>query len=253
MGENTNNVSGSAEAKSSIQVKDFFIPISIIMAGALMGAGLYFGGGAPAGSDTPTQVVDNQPQQNGDIEAINPVDENDHIKGSLDAKIKIVEYSDFDCPYCSRFHDVMNSIVEKHAGEVAWIYRQFPLEQLHPQAPAVALASECVADIGGNDAFWKFTDSYFATRGAGDKTAHDVLVPKLVTEAGVAQADFTDCFNGQKFAQEVQDDMSNAFETGGRGTPWSILIGPSGKKYPINGALPESAVEQLIQVALQEA
>lgn len=90
-----------------------------------------------------------------------PVTEDDHLRGDIDAEIMIIEYSDFDCPFCKRFHETMLSVIEKYpANEVAWVYRHFPLEQLHPNAPAVALASECVADLGSDAAFWKFADAY---------------------------------------------------------------------------------------------
>lgn len=106
-------------------------------------------GASPAveGEDTTDQVA--------------PVTEADHIKGSLDAPIKIVEYSDYDCPFCSRFHDSMNQVVEQN-DDVAWVYRHFPLDQLHPNARTIAQISECIAEAEGNDAFWTFTDGYFA-------------------------------------------------------------------------------------------
>lgn len=99
----------------------------------------------------------------GDTDKVTPVTEADHIKGSLDAPIKVVEYSDFDCPFCSRFHGSMETIIESN-DDVAWVYRHFPLDSLHPQARAVARASECVAELGGNEAFWIFTDGYFAAK-----------------------------------------------------------------------------------------
>ena len=92
-----------------------------------------------------------------------PVTDTDHVRGNIDAEIMIIEYSDFDCPFCGRFHESMQSVVDKYPGnEVAWVYRHFPLEQIHPNAPGVALASECVAELGGNDAFWTFADGYLA-------------------------------------------------------------------------------------------
>lgn len=242
-----------AQTQSTL-MKDLMIPASIIIAGLFVGAGLYFGGssGAPAGGTAPTAAAPSQAVDN--TGKVNPVTEDDHIKGSLDAEIMIVEFSDFDCPFCSRFHDVMNNITKKYsADEVAWVYRQFPLEQLHPQAPGVAIASECVAEIGGNDAFWSFANGYFSARGAGDKIAHGELIPKLVTAAGVGQSEFTECFESGRYTADLQSDIDDAVETGGRGTPWSIIIGPTGKTYPINGALPQQAVEQLIEVAKQEA
>lgn len=246
----TTPVSTPVQSQSML-LKDLLIPISIVVAGIIVGAGLYLGGVATGGS-APVAVVPEKEVDN--TSKINPVTATEHIKGNPNALIKIVEFSDYDCPFCSRHHEVMNAIAKKYSGDdVAWVYRHFPLEQLHPNAPAVALASECVAELGGNDAFWKFTDAYFAARGSGDKTAHEELIPKLVTGAGVGQQAFTDCFESGRNAAAVQEDIDDAVETGGRGTPWSIIIGPTGKTYPVNGALPQQAIEQLIEVARQEA
>ncbi|MEX2369159.1 MAG: thioredoxin domain-containing protein [Candidatus Paceibacterota bacterium] len=97
--------------------------------------------------------------------AINLVDEDDHIRGNIDAEVVLVEYSDFFCPFCGQFHDTMKQIIDTYeADQVAWVYRHFPIPQLqgHEQAPLYAQASECIADLGGNDAFWSFSDSVFA-------------------------------------------------------------------------------------------
>ena len=149
----------------------------------------------------------------------------------------------------------MNRIMDEYGktGQVAWVYRHSPIDQIHPQAAFVAVASECVADIAGTDAFWTFTDGYFAARGAGDQTAHATLVPQLAVAAGVSATALDACVTDGGFTANVEADRTNAIATGGGGTPWSILIGPSGKTYPINGALPASAVEQLIAVARAEA
>lgn len=96
-----------------------------------------------------------------------PVDENDHIRGDENAQVTIIEYSDYDCPFCSRFHETMKQVVDEYDGQVRWVYRHFPLPQLHPNATAVAEASECVAAQEGEDAYWAFSDKYFATKGSG--------------------------------------------------------------------------------------
>lgn len=84
----------------------------------------------------------------------------DHIKGSISAPVKIVEYSDLECPFCKMFHATLQEVVSDPAykDKVAWIYRHFPLTQLHSKAPREAEATECAAEIGGNDGFWKFVD-----------------------------------------------------------------------------------------------
>lgn len=100
----------------------------------------------------------------------------DHVRGAKDAAFTIVEYSDIDCPYCRKFHKTMTDLVAKRT-DVRWVYRHLPLDQLHPDAPLKAEASECVAQLGattgswlrrtqvsGNDAFWQFLDTVSAIR-----------------------------------------------------------------------------------------
>jgi len=185
-----------------------------------------------------------------------PVTTGDHIKGSLDAKVKIVEYSDFECPFCKSFHGTMNEIMAElgDSGDVAWVYRHFPLDQLHPRnARKAAVASECVNELGGNDAFWTFTDGYFEVSPANDQTNFDEVVPALVDKAGVDQKKFDACVASGKYDQHVQDDVSNGIATSGReGTPWSIVVAPNGTTFPLNGAQPIDAVKQLIEIAKKE-
>ena len=91
-----------------------------------------------------------------------PVDDTDHIKGDpTTAKITIIEYSDFECPFCARFHPVLERVVSESNGSIAWVYRQFPLTQIHQNAMDRVIASECVAQLKGNDAFWKYADLLF--------------------------------------------------------------------------------------------
>ncbi|MBK5215710.1 MAG: thioredoxin domain-containing protein [Candidatus Pacebacteria bacterium] len=91
-----------------------------------------------------------------------PAEAGEHILGNLDtAQVVIIEYSDFECPYCARYHPTMKKIISESNGGVAWVYRHFPLTQIHQNAMERAIASECVAQIKGNDAFWKYADLLF--------------------------------------------------------------------------------------------
>lgn len=100
----------------------------------------------------------------GDIPAVTI---EDHIIGSIDAPVVIVEYSDLECPYCKRFNGVMKEIVAESNGQVAWVYRHWVV---HPGALPKAGAAECVAKLKGNDAFWKYVDLVFELM----KTADDI-------------------------------------------------------------------------------
>jgi protein-disulfide isomerase len=242
-------------AASSIQLRDMLIPISIVIAGICVGAGLFLSGGAPNAAQPVEKVGQaGTPEAPADTtQKVDPVTEKDHIKGKLSAPVKIVEYSDFECPFCKSHHKTLQAILDKYGEDkIAWVYRQFPLEQLHKKAMPVAMASECVAELGGDVAFWKFTDGYFEQTLTNDRTDIDTLIPKLVATAGVNSAKFTECFESNRHQEAINADMADAAETGGRGTPWAIVIGPSGKTYPINGAQPQAAIEQIIETALKE-
>src|SRR3990167_1249729 len=114
------------------------IPLSIVFGFALIAVAIYFSG-------MNKTVAPNTAQNNGDtpvttVSNIPPVDETDHIKGNPNAPILIVEYSDYDCPFCKSFHETMNRIIEEYGatGKVAWVYRQFPIPQLHQNAPRIS-------------------------------------------------------------------------------------------------------------------
>ena len=93
-----------------------------------------------------------------------PISGDDHIFGNKNADVIIVEYSDFECPFCQQFHPTLKQIVADYDGQVAWAYRHLPLESLgHVNAKPAAEASECVAELGGNDAFWQYTNLLFGT------------------------------------------------------------------------------------------
>lgn len=92
---------------------------------------------------------------------IKPVSPDDHIIGDINAKIIVVEYSDLDCPFCKVFHATMHRVVKDSTGDVAWVYRHYPIPQLHPNAFAKAEETECAWELEGNEGFWKYADKIF--------------------------------------------------------------------------------------------
>ena len=106
-----------------------------------------------------TDILKNEKQ--GVATQMRPVSADEHILGNANAKIVIVEYSDLECPFCKVFHNTMHQVVEKSNGDVAWVYRQYPIPQLHPKAFHEAEATECAWEQGGNKAFWKYIDKLF--------------------------------------------------------------------------------------------
>jgi protein-disulfide isomerase len=163
----------------------------------------------------------------------------DHIFGNPDAEISLIEYSDFECPYCKRFHPTAKEIVKSYAGRVNWVYRHFPLESHNPGAQKHAEASECAAELGGNNAFWEYTDRiYQRTRSNGEGFPINKLIP-LAIEIGLDENLFTKCLDSGRHAARVQADFDNGVQSGVSGTPGNILLNnKTGKARFAPGALP---------------
>ena len=224
------------------------IPIAIVIAAALIaGAILYNGNQAPAptaaGNGQPSQGEQPAPEQEIVIE---PVMEDDHIRGNPNAAIMLVEYSDYDCPFCKNFHETMNRIMDEYGanGKVAWVYRHFPLAQLHPNAARIAEASECAAELGGNDAFWAFSDLVFGERSTNQPTDMSRL-SEFATGAGVDQRAFETCLESGRYVDQIQADVAEAIAAGGQGTPHTIVM-VGDQQGVINGAQPYEVVKQIV-------
>lgn len=177
----------------------------------------------------------------------------DHIRGNPDAPVTLVEYSDFECPFCKRFHTTAKQLVAESGDKVKWVYRHFPLDELHPvKARKEAAASECAAELGGNDAFWKFADRFYELTPSNNRTDIDKVLPQIAREIGLDSKKFSSCLASGKHDQRINEDQQNAVATGGRGTPWSLIVSKSGKIYPLSGAQPYATVKQLVDLALQD-
>ena len=189
--------------------------------------------------------------------AVKPVDGEDHILGNPGAPVKLVEFSDFECPFCKRFHRTMKRLMDEYGkdGKVAWVYRHFPLDSLHSKARKEAQAAECANELGGNEAFWAYSDRLFEVAPSNDRLDL-ALLPRIAQEIGLDRAKFEACLEGDsrggKYAAHIEADVQDATASGGTGTPYSLVIAPNGKTFPINGAQPYAAVKAIIDLALRE-
>ncbi len=227
------------------------IPAAIVIAAGIIAAAIFFNGSR---NDVgPIAMPDPNVNEEGAQEPITrPVDGTDHIRGNPNAAIMLVEYSDFDCPFCKQFHETMTQIINEYgaSGKVAWVYRHFPLEQLHPNASKIAEASECVAELAGNDAFWVFSDLVFGERGMNEPTDMTKLAG-YAAQAGADQAAFTTCLNEGRHADKVAEDLNDGLAAGVQGTPHTFVI-VGGQQGVINGAQPYEVVKQLTENLLTQ-
>ncbi|MBQ0719507.1 MAG: thioredoxin domain-containing protein [Gammaproteobacteria bacterium] len=160
-----------------------------------------------------------------------PIDrQRDHIRGNIDAEFSLIEYSDFDCPFCRRFHPSAKRLIKDSAGRVNWVYRHFPLLGHQPAAQQMAEAAECAAELGGNTAFWRFTDTLVMQPKRGKKVeavSHDALptsVNKAAKSASIDTVALADCVKSGRNAARVKADADNAQNMGLLGTPANIII-----------------------------
>lgn len=198
------------------------IPIAIVLAGVLIAGAVFFvnrDSSTSGGKNTAGTTVDNT------LTEVRAAEEADHLRGNPEAPVTIIEYSDFECPFCQRFHDSLKEVMDTSGreGSVAWVYRHFPLAQLHSKAPAVSQASECVAELGGNDAFWRFTDTYYETTPSNNQIDLTTL-PSLAEQSGVDRAQFEECISGDRNRDKVEEDFAEAVAAGGTGTPFSVFV-----------------------------
>src|SRR3989344_2060399 len=236
--------------KSSDQ-NPYLIPASIIIAGLFMSAGLYFSGGGP-NAGTANVNTDPQPgsepaqEVQGDVREVT---EADHIRGDISAPVKIIEYVDLECPFCQRFHDTLSTVTEEYGDQVAWIYRHG--SSVHQKTVAEGAATECAAELGGNDAFWAYVDRMFEISPVNDGFDLEEL-PDVAQYVGLNRSNFEACIESGKYEEYVRNDFLDQQAAGGRGTPHTVVVAPNGKMFPIQGAQPYNVVKQTIDLALEE-
>jgi len=183
--------------------------------------------------------------------------DDDPVLGNKNAPVEIIEFSDYQCPFCRKFWtETLPSIKSEYidTGKVRFVYRDFPLTSLHPSAEPAAEAAECVREQGGNEAYFKMHDKIFSEQNkldGGDPTAGPVRGTVQFTSTDLKQwakdigYDIDKCLDSGKFKSEVQKDLSDATAAGGQGTPYFVINGK-----PLSGAQPFSAFKQVIDAEL---
>lgn len=178
---------------------------------------------------------------------LSPITDEDHILGNKNAKIKIVEYSDTGCPFCRIFHITMHKIVEESDGEVAWVYRHFPIESLHPNAFNEALATECAYEQGGNDLFWTFTDEiYKRTKSNNTFTSEDIN--QIAEDLNLTMYAFNDCIENKVYEEKVAQNMIDGQIAGVQGTPSSFIVIDGKVIDTIGGAAPYESLKKALDL-----
>ncbi|HSE82929.1 MAG TPA: DsbA family protein [Thermodesulfobacteriota bacterium] len=152
------------------------------------------------------------------------------VKGDKNAKVTIVEYSDFQCPFCSKASDMLPKILQEYKGKVKIFYKQFPLPT-HQWAMNAAIASVCTYRVGGNDSFWKFHDLVFDKQQEITDQKSKEQLKGIAKQLGVDEKKYDACLNSPDVAARVQSDINEGQSIGVNSTPTFIING-----LPVPGA-----------------
>lgn len=211
--------------------------ISILVAGVLIAGAVIFTNVRGA-----AVVSGDSPQAPTAATNVRPPSTSDHIIGSPTAPLVLIEYSDFQCPYCSLVHPTIKKIVADSNGQIAWVLRNFPLESIHPNARPGALAAECIAVQLGNDAYWQFADTVFANQSKMSPAYFEQLALSLGAQKTAYQA----CLVAPATAKIIDDSLVEVERNGGQGTPYTILYDKRGQ-VGVSGALPATTFNAVIK------
>jgi protein-disulfide isomerase len=171
--------------------------------------------------------------------------DDDAFIGDADAPVTIIEFSDYQCPFCQRHALNTYPLLKSEyvdTGKVKIVFRDFPLSSIHPMAQPAAEAAECVRDVSGSDEdYFEYHDTLFENQ----NSLNNDNLKKWAKEQGY---DIAKCLDSGEFRSEVLADLADAQAAGGRGTPYFVING-----QPLSGAQPFSAFQQVIEAELAKA
>lgn len=179
--------------------------------------------------------------------------DDDPVKGDPNAPITIVEFSDYQCPFCEKFFSDTLPLIQKNfveTGKVKFVYRDFPIPSIHPNAIPAAVAAECADDQG---MFWQYHDKLFENQKQWENLDNQNVISKFEQfsdELGLDSETFNNCLESGKYLEEVQKDLNDGVAYGVTGTP-GFFIGNEKIGYTkVSGAQPYASFEKLLEQLL---
>lgn len=214
--------------------------IGVAIASLVIGflAGLWVGGLSP----TPTPVTANDAPIGDTVTRYDVSQDDDPALGPADAPVVIIEFSDYQCPYCKRWHDeVFERMLAEYGDVVRFVYRDFPLGSIHPFAAGAAEAANCANE---QNAYWDYHQALFSYKYNLD---HDSLL-QYANDLGLDMTAFRECLESRRYRDEVQADYNAALQLGVNSTPTFFING-----RPVIGAQPYEVFANIIEEELAAA
>ncbi len=177
----------------------------------------------------------NQPQPPKELKRYDVPTDDDYIYGPNDAPITLIEFSDFQCPYCSKWYvDVFQRLLDTYPDKIRFVYRDFPLTNIHPEAVPAASAANCAGEQGK---YYEYHNALFS----GKYSLGAAAYPKYAADLKLDAAKFKDCIQSERLIPEVMDDLDWATNLGVQSTPTFFING-----IPVVGAQPFETFQMII-------
>ncbi|KKU04432.1 MAG: DSBA oxidoreductase [Parcubacteria group bacterium GW2011_GWA2_45_30] len=241
------NFMDELESQSEIKSGDkkentFFIPAAIIVAGALIAfAVVYSNRGGMAVPQLKKMAAAGESASSAQV--LGDLADDDPALGNPSAPVTMVEFADFQCPFCARmFSETLPQIKEKYVktGKVKFVYRDFPLSSIHQFAQKAAEAGECADE---QEKFWQYHDILYSRQ----QQLSNENIKKWADEIGLDIAQFNQCLDSGKYMDEVAKDLADGQAAGVTGTPGTFVNGRL-----VSGALPYAQFEAIIEAELKK-
>ncbi len=218
------------------------IPIAIVFAGAVLAASIYL-------THKPATA-----SSNGNPELTRPVSASDHIVGKPTAPVLVIEYTDVDSEYSKDFQSVMEQVMQNYGpnGNVAWVYRDFPVLDTDANSEQNDEAAECVAHLGQSQDFFSFIDAMQAAA-PGDSQFDPSQYDSLVGSMGISTGSFDSCLSAHTYESKVDADFQNGTQIGVTGTPYTVIEVKGQKPVVISGYVPFATMKQVLDTEIQKA
>lgn len=211
------------------------LPLAFVLG---LGVGFLFWGRQPGASAQRGQTAAQPQQEQQAVQRYDVPIDDDPTLGPANAPITIIEFSDFECPYCRKWHEeVFLQLRQEYGDKIRFVFRDFPLSSIHPNATPAAEAANCANEQG---AFWQFHDLLFSSSELGDE-----IYLQYAANLGLNVQEFQECYASGRFSQEVAGDYQYASQLGVRSTPTFFING-----LPVVGAQPYEVFKQVIEQEL---
>jgi protein-disulfide isomerase len=166
--------------------------------------------------------------------------DNDPYLGSPNSKVTIIAFEDFGCPFCAEAYTIIREVTSIYGDQIQFVYRDYPIVELHPNAPKAHEAAECADD---QEKFWLMHDKIFQNQ--DNQKVSDLK--QYATEIGLDTEIFNECLDTGKYTTEVEKDRTDGVIADVRGTPTWFING-----YKVEGVIPLETLKEIIDTYLED-